>query len=874
MALDVYRRKRDFTRTAEPRGTAGRKGTKKDVGASFVVQKHAARRLHYDFRLELDGVLKSWAVTRGPSLVAGEKRLAVHVEDHPLDYGTFEGTIPKGEYGGGTVIVWDRGRWTPVGDARKGYAKGHLEFELDGEKLSGHWHLVRMQGKPGETRENWLLIKSDDEAARPASEPDILEERPESVVTGRDVTDVAEEAPGWSSKTGRIDKAPAKKAGSAGEKADPGASGKRTARKSTAAVPATRRSDAGARSAMPKGAKPGALPDFVPPALATLQSKPPAGKAWLHEIKFDGYRIEARIDHGTVRLLTRTGLDWTKKFGKPLVEALAALDVETALIDGEVVVETTSGASDFSALQADLSEGRSDRFRYYAFDLLHLDGTDMTGAALLDRKAALERLVPSEGLVAYSAHFLDDGDLVLRHACRLSLEGVVSKRGDAPYRSGRGKTWVKSKCGHRQELVVAGFLPSSTSPTAVGSLVMGAYEDGDLVHAGRVGTGYTASVSRDLYRRLQPLTVKKSPFAEPLTTDQARGVRFVRPELVAEVEFAGWTADGHLRHASFRGLREDKAAADVTREDGAGGGEKAGRSTVKLTHPDRVYWPDAGVTKQGLAEYYTGVWRRIAPFLVARPLSMLRCPGGTAEACFFQKHLWKGASKAIRSVPDPGDPTAEPLVVIDDLDGLIGLVQAGVLEIHPWGSTLADIERPDMIILDLDPGEGVAWGTVVEAAHEVKARLEAAGLSAFAKTTGGKGIHVVSPLTPKADWANVKAFCKAIADAMAADAPDGFVATVSKAKRRGRILVDYLRNGRGATAVAAYSTRARAGAPVSMPVSWEELGEVAPNYFTVANAPARLASLDRDPWDGFRESAKPLPESGKTGPTRRGRSRR
>jgi bifunctional non-homologous end joining protein LigD len=849
MALDVYRQKRDFTRTAEPRGSVRGKGTRAAAEGVFVVQKHAARRLHYDFRLEMDGVLKSWAVTRGPSLVAGEKRLAVHVEDHPLDYGDFEGTIPKGEYGGGTVILWDRGHWSPVGDARKGYAKGHLEFELAGEKLKGRWHLVRMHRKPDERHENWLLIKGEDEAARPETAPDILEERPESVATGRGVAEVAGEAPGWSSKTGRIDP-PAKK-GRKKTSSQPAASAKAP----VAAV---------SGPAMPKGAKRGALPDFVPPALASLQTKPPAGKAWVHEIKFDGYRIEARLEHGSVRLLTRTGLDWTDRFGLGLVKSLSGLRAEAALLDGEVVVETNSGASDFSALQADLSEGRSDRFRYYAFDLLHLDGFDLTGAALVDRKAVLERLIPQEGVVAYSAHFVNDGDLVLRHACRLSLEGVVSKRGDAPYRSGRGKTWVKSKCGHRQELVVAGYLPSTTSPTAIGSLVMGTYEEGRLIHAGRVGTGYTARLAQDLYKRLQPLAVKKSPFAEGLTSDQARGVRFVRPELVAEVEFAGWTADGHLRHASFRGLREDKVATEVGREESGGESAKAPPSSVKLTHPDRVYWPDAGVTKQGLAEYYSEVWRRIAPFLVARPLSLLRCPGGTTEACFFQKHLWKGASKAIRSVPDPGDPGAEPLVVIDDLDGLIGLVQAGVLEIHPWGSTLADIERPDMIILDLDPGEGVEWERVVEAAREVKGRLEAEGLAAFVKTTGGKGIHVVAPVTPRADWTHAKAFAKGIADAMAHDTPEAFVATVSKAKRRGRILVDYLRNGRGATAVAPYSTRARAGAPVSMPVSWTELGEVAPNYFTVANAPARLASLEQDPWDGFRAAAAPLPGAGKT----------
>ncbi|MFM9860579.1 DNA ligase D [Pseudoxanthobacter sp. M-2] len=857
MALDLYRQKRDFSKTAEPRGAARRR---KEMGA-FVVQKHDARRLHYDFRLEMGGVLKSWAVTRGPSLVAGEKRLAVHVEDHPVDYGDFEGTIPKGEYGGGTVIVWDRGRWTPVGDAKKGYAKGHLEFELEGEKLHGRWHLVRMQKKPGEKRENWLLIKSEDDAARPATAPDILEERPESVVTGRDVAEVAGEAPGWSSKTGRIaDPAPLPSDPPAAEPAGrerKASVAQKSPAKAQAKAPAAGR-------AIPKGGKRASLPDFVPPALATLQSKPPAGAAWVHEIKFDGYRIQAHIEGGRVRLLTRTGLDWTDRFGTAVAEALAGLDVESALIDGEIVVETANGASEFSALQADLSEGRSDRFRYYAFDLLHLDGIDLTGVGLIERKSLLEGLIPAEGGVAYSAHFGNDGDLVLRHACRLSLEGVVSKRRDAPYRSGRGKTWVKSKCGHRQEFVVAGYLPSSTTATAIGSLVLGIYDEGRLVHVGRVGTGYTAAVARELHKRLSEIPAKKSPFAAGLTTDQARGVRFVRPDLVAEVEFAGWTGDGHLRHASFRGLREDKDPADVRREgEGQGGAQAvakpAARSAVKLTHPDRVYWPDAGVTKQGLADYYSDVWRKIAPFVVARPLSMLRCPGGTTESCFFQKHLWKGANKAIRAVADPGDPSGEPIVVIDDLDGLVGLVQAGVLEIHPWGSTLADIERPDMIILDLDPGEGVSWDAVVAAAREVRTRLDDAGLTAFVKTTGGKGLHVVAPVKPKAEWPAVKAFCKAIADAMSADAPDRFVATVSKAKRQGRILVDYLRNGRGATAVAPYSTRARAGAPVSMPLAWEELGEVAPNYFTVANAPARLASLETDPWEGFREAAVALP---------------
>jgi len=828
MALETYRRKRDFKATAEPKGSDAPAGS----GDSFVIQKHAARRLHYDFRLELDGVLKSWAVTRGPSLVPGDKRLAVHVEDHPLEYGDFEGTIPKGEYGGGTVIVWDRGRWRPIGDPRKGYAKGHLDFELDGEKLHGRWHLARMRGKPNEKRENWLLIKGDDEAARPTGSPDILEEQPESVKTGRVVDEVAGEAPGWSSKSGRIDPPE--------EPAKPKA-------------PKLKR----ARKAAP-------LPDFVEPALATLVSKAPSGSRWVHEIKFDGYRLQARLEGGRVRLLTRAGLDWTAKFGKPLVAALAALAAETALIDGELVVETDAGASDFSALQADLSDGRTDRFVYYAFDLLHRDGVDLLKAPLLERKAALQSLLSdAPPILRYSTHFEQGGDTILRHACRLSLEGIVSKLADGPYRSGRGKSWVKSKCSERQELVIAGYVPSSISAKAIGSLVLGYYEGGELVHVGRVGTGYTAAVAEDLFRRLEPLRVSASPFAKRLTADEARQVKYVRPELVAEVELRGWTADRHLRHASFRGLREDKPAGEVVREAPVGDKSSARpRWQVKLTHPDRLYWPDDGVTKEGLADYYGQVWRRMAPFIVARPLALVRCPNGISKPCFFQKHVWQGASKAIRLVPDPKDAKAEPMIGIDDLDGLIGLVQAGVLEVHPWGSTFAEPEKPDMIVMDLDPGEGVAWEAVIAAALEVKDRLEKAGLACFLKTSGGKGLHIVSPLRPQADWSVVKPFTKAVADAMAADSPDRFVATVSKAKRGGKILIDYLRNGRGATAVAPYSTRARPGAAVSMPLAWDELGPgLGPRYFTVANTPIRLANLRSDPWEGFRAAAVPLPSA-------------
>lgn len=841
MALEAYRRKRNFSATTEPKG---RKGA--IPGTSFVVQKHDATRLHYDFRLEMDGVLKSWAVTRGPSLVAGEKRLAVHVEDHPLEYGGFEGTIPKGEYGGGAVIVWDRGTWTPIGDAHKGYAMGQLDFELQGEKLRGRWHLVRMRAKERTKRENWLLIKGDDRFARPESAPDILEERPESVKTGRAIADVAGEPPGWSSRSGRIDKT--KKT-------------RRTPNSTTAIQPAAASTSDPSKV---KGAKRGSLPSFVEPMLATLIPSPPAGERWLHEIKFDGYRLQARIEAGRVKLLTRGGLDWTKKFGKRVAAALAGLPVGAALIDGELVVENDAGASDFSALQAELRERRSDRFVFYAFDLLHLDGYDLRAAPLVARKALLEQIVAgAPKTIRYSGHFEEDGALVLRHACRLSLEGVVSKLRDAPYRPGRGRSWVKSKCSARQEFVIAGYVPSTTSRKAIGSLVLGVYEDGSLHHVGRVGTGYTAAVAETLFKKLARIRVLSSPFGARLNAEEARHVCYVRPDLVAEVEFRAWTADGHLRHASFRGLREDKPANEIVREapKAAAMAAKTPQRVVRLTHPDRLYWPNEGVTKEGLADYYVDVWRFMAPFVVGRPLALVRCPNGIAGEKFFQKHAWKGLSPDIVLVKDPNEPAEQPLISIRDLDGLLGLVQAAVLEIHPWGSTVADLERPDMIIIDLDPGEDTPWRATIAAADEARQRLKNAGLAAFVKTSGGKGLHVVAPLKAKAPWSAVKAFTKSMAEAMAADSPDLYVATIAKSKRRGKILVDYLRNQRGATAVGAYSTRARPGAAVSMPLAWSELNPaVGAAYFTVENAPKRLASLARDPWDGFRAAAAPLEE--------------
>ena len=720
------------------------------------------------------------------------------------------------------MIVWDRGTWTPVFDAAKGYAKGHLEFELKGEKLTGRWHLIRMRGKPREKRENWLLIKGEDSGARDETAPDILVERPESVKTGRLIEEVA---------------------------------GKSTPK-------------ARARKASPKPAA--AMPEFLPPMLASLVKATPSDDRWLHEIKFDGYRIQAHLKDGKVRLFTRSGRDWTDRFGDSLAKALAALPAEQAILDGEVVVEVAGRSSDFSALQADLSEGRSDRMLYYVFDLLHLNGHDLTPLPLVERKRLLATLVAKAAdPIRLSDHLDDRGEIVLRHACRMGLEGVVSKLRDSPYRAGRGQAWVKSKCSARQEFVIGGFVPSAASPRAIGSLVMGVFRGDKLHHVGRVGTGFSAAVAEGLMTRLKALETGESPFDLPLKGVEKRGVRYVRPELVAEVYFRAWTADGNLRHATFRGLREDKEASEVTGEGRPSPAPEDAEATptdppparrIKLTHPDRVYWPKEGITKAELADYYTAVWSWIAPHVIGRPLALLRCPDGIGGQQFFQKHEWKGMNAAILRVQDPAEPKDAPSLAIATLDGLIALVQSAALEIHPWGSTLKDWERPDRIVIDLDPGEGIAWADLVAAATDVRQRLEAVGLAAFAKTSGGKGLHVVAPLQPRADWPAVKTFCRDLAQAMASEDPSRYVATITKSKRRGKILVDYLRNQRGATAVAAYSTRARPGAQVSAPVTWDELAAGAgPADFTVRTMPVRLQSLRRDPWEGFAEAARSLP---------------
>jgi bifunctional non-homologous end joining protein LigD len=813
--LKAYREKRDFSRTGEPPPKAAH-----GKGWQFVVQKHDARRLHFDLRLELDGALKSWAVTRGPSLDPGEKRLAVETEDHPLDYLEWEGVIPKGEYGGGTMIVWDRGTWKPEADPHRGLAKGHLDFTLDGSRLKGRWHLVRMEGKSGEKKHPWLLIKAKDEYARDAGEPEIVDEEMTSTLSGRTNDELA-------------------------AKGDVRADHAARAKVAKAKLPDPSRL---------KGARKAILPVFVEPSLAVATATPPAGAKWVHEIKHNGYRIQARIDGGKVTLLTRKGLDWTVRF-RPIESALKKLAIGSGLLDGEIVVQDESGISSFAGLQSDLKSGRKDRLAYFVFDLLYLEGVDIRGVRLDERKLLLRDVLatlPSPSIIQYSDHMEEDGTVVLTHACRMGLEGIISKRIDLPYASGRGEHWLKSKCVLRQEFVIVGYVPSTAMAGAIGALVLAHYDKGRLVHAGRAGTGFSAEAAAALYDELERIKADRPKFASPLNPLSEKGVKWVSPLLVAEVEFRGWSSDRLLFQAAFKGLREDKTPEEVVLEDEPTQiPAKPSRSiaSFRLTHPERILWEDDGITKQGLAEFYADIADWILPHVENRVLSLVRCPSGLKKPCFYAKHAWKGVSDAILRV-DVGE--AEPMLAITDLEGLMALVQAGALEIHPWGSRREKLEQPDRIIFDLDPGENVPWMSVIAAAVEVRERLKQAGLVSFVKTSGGKGLHVVAPILPEVDWDWVKSFTQDITEAMANDSPDRYVAKMTKSLRTGRIFIDYLRNGRGATAVAAYSSRARANAPVSTPLDWDELSDaIKADHFTVDNLRQRLDFVERDPWADF-----------------------
>lgn len=800
MIFEEYGKKRDFQRTPEPRGdaagmskrgTASRPGAKSQ-GLAFVIQKHASRRLHYDLRLELDGVLLSWACPKGPSLDPSEKRLAVRVEDHPLEYGEFEGTIPDGEYGAGTVEVWDRGMWVPEEEPHAALAAGKLAFRLDGEKLRGRWALVHMRGRDTGGRQNWLLIKERDDNARHPHPAGI---------------DGAVQAP---------------------------------------------------------------MPERVEVELATRVQRVPDGEGWLHEIKLDGYRITCRVAGGSVRLLTRQGHDWTAKMGA-LARALARMDLPDVLLDGEVVVLRPDGVSDFGLLQQSLSEGRDEDLVYFVFDLLYLDGYDLRDCRLADRKDALARLLESPGTpsaVRFTDHVVGRGNTFHRQACEFDLEGAVSKRVDSSYRAGRGRDWLKVKCLERQEFVIGGYTDPSGSREGFGALLVGVHDTGgSLVYAGRVGTGFSDSTIARLSEELASMERRESPFAQ-LPQDSRHGeVHWVEPELVAEVRFSNWTRDGRLRQASFIGLRHDKSAGDVVAEPEESSGtadfpsksSRPGRANaradvagISLTNPDRVLYPEIELTKLELAKYYTQVAERMIPHLASRPVALVRCPNGHTGECFFQKQAGEGWPESVLRVPVVVDGDPVDYITVDSVHGVLYLVQLDTLEIHTWSSRADAIERPDRIVIDLDPGAHVKWSAVAAAARVVRERLGSLGLASFVKTSGGKGYHVVAPLVRRHTWGEVEEFARALAEDIVRTAPDQYTASQSKERRKGRVFIDYMRTHRGATTVAAYSTRARPGAKVSVPIWWDELKRgVRPDAFSTGDVLQRISKRGRDPWDDY-----------------------
>ncbi|MGI4877347.1 MAG: DNA ligase D [Janthinobacterium lividum] len=810
--LSKYNSKRDFAKTAEPAGMPGRA-----TGNSFMVQRHAASRLHWDFRLELDGVLLSWAVTKPPSGDPSVKRLAVRTEDHPLDYATFEGTIPKGEYGGGTVMLWDRGTWENEIDPREGMAKGKLHFKLTGERMKGEWVLIRL--KPEGKAENWLLGKIADEFATGA-DLDFAT----SVSTGRTMEAIAA---GEAVPASPVVREPAATV-EQGEK-------KRQPRKGPALKP----------------------PAFREPQLATLVDVPPTGNDWLHETKYDGYRALIAVGGGKAVAYSRSGLDWTAKFGT-VPAACATLPCASALIDGEIVALDPAGKPNFSTLQATLKDNGP--LLYFAFDLLELDGKDLAGLPLTTRKAKLATLLAgAPAPLHYSEHVRGGGEAMFSALCAAGYEGVVSKRADGKSRPGRSGAWVKSKCTHRQEFVIGGWSKSENG-RGFASLLLGVQENGGLRYAGRVGTGFDDRTLEDVTAKLAKLAADKSPFADKLPAIARRGASFVRPELVAEVAFAEFTADGHVRHASFLGLRADKAADAVVREEPVHAiAEPAAvapaatpapdRHGVRVTSPERIVFPDLGLTKGALVDYYAVVADVMLKELGGRPISLVRCPQGRAKACFFQKHDSGMFSDDVHHVDiAESDGKTEPYLYVDNAEGLLNCVQMGTIEFHGWGSRVADIERADRLVIDLDPDEGLDFTVVRTAAVLIRDRLKAKGMESFPMLTGGKGVHVVAPLIPDAEWPAVKAWARAFAESLEAEMPDAFVANMSKAKRKGRIFVDWLRNQRGATAVLPYSVRAREGAGVAIPITWAQLSEtVAGSAFTAADPAAVLAQSKRPP---------------------------
>ena len=790
--LATYRAKRDFDQTTEPPGVTG-----KTAGNGFVVQKHAASRLHYDFRLELDGVLVSWAVTRGPSVNPDDKRLAVRTEDHPLDYARFEGTIPKGQYGGGTVMLWDNGTWQPIPgkDPRKTLAEGHLHFTLHGRRMKGEWVMFRLKPRGKEKGENWLLRKVDDEFA--GGSDDLIGRYLTGIDSGRTMEEIA--------------------AGKPPKKLTANAAAAKLPQKASAAKATSK--------PLTKKAKTKHLPPFQPVQLATLVDHVPPGERWLHELKYDGYRTLLAISRGEGRAYTRSGLDWSDRFAG-LIAAAGNLHAHSALIDGEAVVRLGDGRTSFQALQAALKSDPAS-IEYFAFDLLELDGEDLTQKPLVERKERLAALIgEGAGPIHYSDHIVGRGEELFESFCGAGLEGVISKRTDAKYSGTRSGNWVKTKCIRRQEFVIIGWTPSDKQ-RGFRSLLLGVNENGALRYAGKAGTGFTGDEIERLLEIMAPLARKTPTVDAPRAA--VRGAHWIEPKLVAEIAFIEFTDQGVLRHPSYLGLREDKKpeAVVIEREAPVAAATAAPASHVRISNRERIIFPEGKLSKGQLADYYEQVAPIMLPWAGSRPISLVRCPQGRAKKCFFQKHDAGSFGEAVKQVGiREKDGHEEPYLFVDTADGLLTCVQMGTIEFHGWGARIEDVEKADRLVFDLDPDEGLGFDLVVNAAFHVRDLLAEMGLVTFPMVTGGKGVHVIAPLTPAAEWPVVKDFAHRFAMALAQSDPARYTAALAKAQRKGRIFVDYLRNQRGATAVMPYSARAREYAPIAVPLSWEELRDI------------------------------------------------